>query len=160
MKIEVNYHQNKNLSANEIQVSVESANLSADVQKIINTLESLDNHFDVVPLSIDDKVVMVPMDSIIAIEVYESQLTVYTVEQNYQLRGKLKTMLQRLGNGDFIQVSKNSIINLNHLNSLEASFSGNMMAFLDDELKITVSRKYLSDLKASLGMWVIYEKNN
>lgn len=152
MKIEVNYHQNKNLSANEIQVSVESANLSADVQKIINTLESLDNHFDVVPLSIDDKVVMVPMDSIIAIEVYESQLTVYTVEQNYQLRGKLKTMLQRLGNGDFIQVSKNSIINLNHLNSLEASFSGNMMAFLDDELKITVSRKYLSDLKASLGM--------
>lgn len=152
MKIEVNYHQNKNLSANEIQVSVESANLSADVQKIINTLESLDNHFDVVPLSIDDKVVMAPMDSIIAIEVYENQLTVYTVEQNYQLRGKLKTMLQRLGNGDFIQVSKNSIINLNHLNSLEASFSGNMMAFLDDELKITVSRKYLSDLKASLGM--------
>lgn len=152
MKIEVNYHQNKNLNANEIQVSIESANLSSDVQKIINTLESLDNHFDVVPLSIDDKVVMVPQDSIIAIEVYESQLTVYTVEQNYQLRGKLKTMLQRLSNGDFIQVSKNSVINLNHLNSLEASFSGNMMAFLDHELKITVSRKYLSDLKASLGM--------
>lgn len=152
MKIEVNYHQNKNLNANEIQVSIESANLSSDVQKIINTLESLDNHFDVVPLSIDDKVVMVPQDSIIAIEVYESQLTVYTVEQNYQLRGKLKTMLQRLSNGYFIQVSKNSVINLNHLNSLEASFSGNMMAFLDHELKITVSRKYLSDLKASLGM--------
>lgn len=152
MKIEVNYHQNKNLDANEIQVSVESANLSSDVQKIINTLESLDSHFDVVPLSIDDKVVMVPQDSIIAIEVYESQLTVYTVDQNYQLRGKLKTMLQRLDNGDFIQVSKNSVINLNHLNSLEASFSGNMMAFLDQELKITVSRKYLADLKASLGM--------
>ena len=152
MKIEVNYHQNKELAADEIHVEISSTGLSSDVQKIINTIEQLDSHFDVVPLSIDDKVVMVQTTAIIAIEVYENELTVYTLNQNYQLRGKLKAMLQRLDPSDFIQISKNTIINLNHLNSLEASFSGNMTAFLDNNLKLTVSRKYLVELKKSLGM--------
>lgn len=152
MKIEINYRQNKDLATDKIQVEVSSASLSADVQKIINTVEQLDNHFAVVPLSIDDKVVMVQTKTIIAIEVYENELTVYTLDQNYRLRGQLKNMLQRLDQGDFIQISKNAIINLNHLNSLEASFSGNMTAFLDNNLKLTVSRKYLIDLKKNLGM--------
>lgn len=152
MKIDVNYHQKKSLADDQIEVTIESSSLSTDVQKLINMLENFDGHFDVVPLAVNDKVLMVPTEKIIAIEVYENELTVYTVDHNYQLRGKLKAMLQRLDNGDFIQISKNAIINLNHLNSLEASFSGNMTAFLDASLKLTVSRKYLSELKMSLGM--------
>jgi len=151
MKIDVNYQQNKQLPDKKIEVTIESQALSNDVQKLINTIENLDNHFDVVPLAVDDKVLMVATNSIIAFEVYDNELTIYTDEQNYQLRGTLKTMLQRL-NSNFIQVSKNSVINLNHLESLEAAFSGNMTAFLTNKLKITVSRKYLSDLKNSLGM--------
>jgi len=151
MKIDVNYQQNKQLPDKKIEVTIESQALSTDVQKLINTIENLDNHFDVVPLAVDDKVLMVATNSIISFEVYDNELTIYTAEQNYQLRGTLKTMLQRL-NSNFIQVSKNSVINLNHLESLEAAFSGNMTAFLTNKLKITVSRKYLSDLKNSLGM--------
>ena len=151
MKIDVNYQQNKQLPDKKIEVTIESQALSTDVQKLINTIENLDNHFDVVPLAVDDKVLMIATNSIIAFEVYDNELTIYTDEQNYQLRGTLKTMLQRL-NSNFIQVSKNSVINLNHLESLEAAFSGNMTAFLTNKLKITVSRKYLSDLKNSLGM--------
>jgi len=151
MKIDVNYQQNKQLPDKKIEVTIESQALSTDVQKLINTIENLDNHFDVVPLAVDDKVLMIATNSIIAFEVYDNELTIYTDEQNYQLRGTLKTMLQRL-NSNFIQVSKNSVINLNHLESLEAAFSGNMTAFLTNGLKITVSRKYLSELKNSLGM--------
>ncbi|KRN99913.1 LytTR family DNA-binding domain-containing protein [Companilactobacillus kimchiensis] len=151
MKIEVNYHQDKELTDDEIQVVVKSKGLTADVQKVITMLENLDNQVDVIPLAVNDRIVLVQMDTIIAIEVYENELTVYTMDNNYQLRGKLNAMLQRL-NGNFIQISKNTIINLNHLNSLEASFSSNMLAFLDNNLKLTVSRKYLSELKKSLGM--------
>lgn len=152
MKIGINYHQNKELSEDKIEVSIESKSLSPDVQKIVTLLENIDNHLDVVPLTVNEKVMMIPTDKIIAIEVYENELTVYTVEDDYQLRGKLKSMLERLSKNDFIQISKNTMINLNHLNSLEASFSGNMMAFLDKDLKFTVSRKYLIELKKSLGM--------
>lgn len=152
MKIGINYHQNKELPEDKIEISIESKSLSPDVQKIITLLENIDSHLDVIPLTVNEKVMMIPADKIIAIEVYENELTVYTFEEDYRLRGKLKSMLQRLSNNDFIQISKNTIINLNHLNSLEASFSGNMMAFLDKNLKLTVSRKYLIELKKSLGM--------
>ncbi|MCH4009422.1 LytTR family DNA-binding domain-containing protein [Companilactobacillus sp.] len=152
MKINVNYQQNNILSEGQIEVTVSAKQLSDDVQKLVNSISDLDNHFGVVPLSINDKVIMVPTEEIIAIEVYENELTVYTITDNYQLKGKLKTMLQRLTNDDFLQISKNAIINLNYLLSLEASFSGNMTAFLKNNLKMTVSRKYLSELKENLGM--------
>lgn len=152
MKIDVNYQQNKQLAANQIAVTVQSKSLSSDVQKLVTTLENFDNHFDVMPLAIDEKVVMVQTNDIIAITILDGELTVYTSQQEFHLRGKLKAMLQRLDVNDFIQISKSAVINLNHLHSLEASFSGNMTAFLDEKLKLTVSRKYLLELKESLGM--------
>jgi len=74
MKIDVNYQQNKQLPDKKIEVTIESQALSNDVQKLINTIENLDNHFDVVPLAVDDKVLMVATYSLIAFEVYDNEL--------------------------------------------------------------------------------------
>lgn len=152
MKIEINYQQKDDMPVDKAKVTVEAQSFSGDVQNLMKTIDNLDNHTDVVPLAVDDRVVMIQLDEIIAIEVYKNELTVYTQIKAYKLRGKLKEMYQRLNNGDFIQISKSAVINLNHLSSLEASFSGNMLAFMDNDEKLTVSRKYLIQLKESLGM--------
>ncbi|CAJ1190038.1 hypothetical protein FD33_GL000907 [Companilactobacillus paralimentarius DSM 13238 = JCM 10415] len=152
MKIEINYQQKDDMPVDKAKVTVEAQSFSDDVQNLMKTIDNLDNHTDVVPLAVDDRVVMIQLDEIIAIEVYKNELTVYTQVKAYKLRGKLKEMYQRLNNGDFIQISKSAVINLNHLSSLEASFSGNMLAFMDNDEKLTVSRKYLTQLKESLGM--------
>ncbi|GEO59557.1 LytTR family DNA-binding domain-containing protein [Companilactobacillus bobalius] len=152
MKIEINYQQKDDMPVDKAKVTVEAQSFSGDVQNLMKTIDNLDNHTDVVPLAVDDRVVMIQLDEIIAIEVYKNELTVYTQIKAYKLRGKLKEMYQRLNNGDFIQISKSAVINLNHLSSLEASFSGNMLAFMDNDEKLTVSRKYLTQLKESLGM--------
>lgn len=152
MKIEINYQQKDDMPVDKAKVTVEAQSFSDDVQNLMKTIDNLDNHTDVVPLAVDDRVVMIQLDEIIAIEVYKNELTVYTQVKAYKLRGKLKEMYQRLNNGDFIQISKSAVMNLNHLSSLEASFSGNMLAFMDNDEKLTVSRKYLTQLKESLGM--------
>ncbi|CAJ2236406.1 LytTR family DNA-binding domain-containing protein [Companilactobacillus paralimentarius] len=152
MKIEINYQQKDDMPVDKAKVTVEAQSFSDDVQNLMKTIDNLDNHTDVVPLAVDDRVVMIQLDEIIAIEVYKNELTVYTQVKAYKLRGKLKEMYQRLNKGDFIQISKSAVINLNHLSSLEASFSGNMLAFMDNGEKLTVSRKYLTQLKESLGM--------
>lgn len=152
MKIEINYQQKDDMPVDKAKVTVEAQSFSDDVQNLMKTIDNLDNHTDVVPLAVDDRVIMIQLDEIIAIEVYKNELTVYTQVKAYKLRGKLKEMYQRLNNGDFIQISKSAVINLNHLSSLEASFSGNMLAFMDNDEKLTVSRKYLTQLKESLGM--------
>lgn len=152
MKIEINYQQKDDMPADKAKVIVEARSFSDDVQSLLKTIEKLDSHTDVVPLAVDDRVVMIQLDEIIAIEVYKNELTVYTQTKVHKLKGKLKEIYQRLNNGDFIQISKSALINLNHLSSLEASFSGNMLAFMDNDEKLTVSRKYLPQLKESLGM--------
>lgn len=95
---------------------------------------------------------MVALSKLIAIEVYGSELTLYTTDGTYQQRGVLKKMLERLGNANFMQVAKGTVINLDHLTALEASFSESMIASLTDELKLNVSRKYLPVLRQKLGM--------
>ncbi|GEO47446.1 LytTR family DNA-binding domain-containing protein [Companilactobacillus kimchii] len=152
MKIEINYQQEGDIPTDKVKVTVKAQSFSDDVQRLLRTIKNLDNYTDVVPLAVEDRVVMVQLDEIIAIEVYKNELTVYTQAKVYKLKGKLKEMYQRLNNGDFIQISKSALINLNHLSSLEASFSGNMLAFMDNDEKLTVSRKYLIQLKESLGM--------
>lgn len=150
--MKINFNQDDKIPKNEIDVTVKAANFSDEVQELMRKLEELNAKFSAVPLSVDDRVVMVQIDQIIAIEVLDNELTVYTHERNYQLRGQLKKMAERINDGNFVQISKNTVINLNHLDSLEAAFSGNMTAFLTDDLKFSVSRKYLSDLKKQLGM--------
>lgn len=150
--MKINFNQDDKIPKNEIDVTVKAANFSDEVQELMRKLEELNAKFSAVPLSVDDRVVMVQIDQIIAIEVLDNELTIYTHEKNYQLRGQLKKMAERINDGNFVQISKNTVINLNHLDSLEAAFSGNMTAFLTDDLKFSVSRKYLSDLKKQLGM--------
>lgn len=150
--MKINFNQDDKIPKNEIDVTVKAANFSDEVQELMRKLEELNAKFSAVPLSVDDRVVMVQIDQIIAIEVLDAELTVYTHERKYQLRGQLKKMAERINDGNFVQISKNTVINLNHLDSLEAAFSGNMTAFLTDDLKFSVSRKYLSGLKKQLGM--------
>jgi DNA-binding LytR/AlgR family response regulator len=58
----------------------------------------------------------------------------------------------RLASPDFVQVSKHAIVNLNHLLSLEDSFSGSMTAKLSEHTKTSVSRKYVQLLAQRLGL--------
>ena len=150
--MKINFNQDDKIPKNEIDITVKASNFSNEVQELMRKLEELNAKFSAIPLSVDDRVVMVQIEQIIAVEVFENELTVYTPEKNYRLRGQLKKMTERINDGNFVQISKNTVINLNHLDSLEAAFSGNMTAFLTDDLKFSVSRKYLTDLKKQLGM--------
>ncbi|MFV8214762.1 LytTR family DNA-binding domain-containing protein, partial [Streptococcus pluranimalium] len=65
---------------------------------------------------------------------------------------RLYQFKEKVGSQDMIQVSKQSLINIRHLERMEASFSGNMTAFLTGGLKIAVSRRYLKVLEKRLGL--------
>ena len=65
---------------------------------------------------------------------------------------RLYKFQERLNNPDFVQVSKHGLINIQHLEALEASFSGNMLAILTGKRKVDVSRRYLKNLEKRLGL--------
>ncbi|MHC9531858.1 LytTR family DNA-binding domain-containing protein [Dellaglioa sp. BT-FLS60] len=150
--MKINFEQNDELNDDEIVINLQANALSHDVLKILQQLENLNTQVGMIPITVEDRVVMVQTSEILAIEVYGSELTIHTIVKNYSVKGQLKTMIERLNNHDFIQVSKSTVININQLESLEAAFSGNMTAFMTNQLKLIVSRKYLPELRRQLRM--------
>ena len=84
--MKINFNQDDKIPKNEIDVTVKAANFSDEVQELMRKLEELSVKFSAIPLSIKDRVVMVQVKQIIAIEVFENELTIYTHEENYQHR--------------------------------------------------------------------------
>ncbi|MHA8110333.1 LytTR family DNA-binding domain-containing protein [Lactobacillaceae bacterium Melli_B4] len=151
--MKVDFHQDDQLGPDEIKLVVNAQQLTPNVVDLINQLSHLrTTSSKVLPLSIDDRVEMVDLGTIIAIEVFGNDLTVETEDRDYSLRGQLKAILSKLNDARFIQIARGIAINIDHLNSLEAGFSGNMTAFLDRQIKLNVSRKYLPALKERLRM--------
>ncbi|MDO1605940.1 LytTR family DNA-binding domain-containing protein [Lactobacillus sp. YT155] len=150
--MKINFIQNQELTDNEIIVNVESKEYSEEVKNIMASIDNKDRGQDILAINGPDKIFTISVEQIIAIEIWKNELTFLNVDGKYSAKGKLFEVIERLNSDDFVQVSKSSVINLNHLQYLEASFSGNMLAVLNNDVKETVSRRYLANLKMRLGV--------
>ena len=150
--MKVSFKQDATMQPDDLQVYVKAAQLSPAVLQILQQIQQLADSHATLPLLVGERVIVLPTNEIVAIEVYGDQLSVHTRQEVYQSRGQLKTVLAKLDPQAFIQVTKSSLLNINYLTSLEASFSGNMTAFMGNNMKLTVSRKYLPALKRLLGL--------
>lgn len=149
--MKIKFISDPNLTSHEIQIDVRSNELNKDVINLLSDLEKLNSNSDLIPIKVDDQIKLVNQSEIVAVEVNESILTFQMQNQVLTTRGNLKSLLLNLNNS-FIKISKFSIINIKQLSSLEASFSGNMTAMMKNGSKITVSRRYLSDLRERIGL--------
>ena len=76
---------------------------------------------------------------------------IYTDTKKYYSRKRLYEMLNQLKCG-FMQISKQTVIKLSCVQSVEAGFSGTLLLKLKNGASDYVSRKYLPDLKKYLGI--------
>lgn len=106
----------------------------------------------VIPIRTDDHLVMVKIEDLILADIDKNLLTIYTVDGIYKTKETLTNFQNRINRRNFIQISRHSIINIDHLESLSDSFSGNMMAKMTRGIKSSVSRKYVKSLMNYLGL--------
>lgn len=145
------FKENKN--QNDLMLTIEKAHYDKQVSELVDYLEAFQSmKTDVVAVKSDDHIYLLKMDEIIALEVDGDYLLVMTKEKTFRMRERLYKMKDRLPSDHFVQVSKQSLINLDHLQMMEASFSGNMLAILTNKTKIIISRRYLKNLEEKLGL--------
>ncbi|VDG25434.1 LytTR family DNA-binding domain-containing protein [Lactiplantibacillus mudanjiangensis] len=106
----------------------------------------------IIPIKTPDRLVMIKVQTIVSVEIQANLLCLYTTGETVQTRDTLRHFMQRLPGTTFVQVSKHGLLNLDHLRSLEDSFSGNMTAILANQVKADVSRKYVKNLMQRLGI--------
>ncbi|EFJ70138.1 LytTr DNA-binding domain protein [Lactobacillus paragasseri JV-V03] len=150
--MDVKFHSNPNLEEDQIEVKVISARQTTNVNNLLSYIKNFDKKVDsLLPVKTEDRILTIKIEEIIKVEVEKTELSFYTTNSVIKTNGRLYQILEKLNN-DFVQVSKHGIINLNYLESLEAAFTGNMIAKLDFKQKTDVSRRYLPELEKKLGL--------
>ena len=148
----VEFEPNSNLEKDQIKVKVTSVEETQQVKSLLAYIKNFDKKIDsILPVKTEDRILTIKVDEIIKIEVIKTELTFYTTSVVVKTNGRLYQILEKLNN-DFVQVSRHGIINLNYLESLEAGFTGNMVARLSFKQKSDVSRRYLPELEKKLGL--------
>lgn len=150
--MKISFNQDTSLATDEIMVSIKAAHLNTKVTRLLELLDQLDKQKETLPIVIDYQVNLIPCYQIVALEVLGEQVTIHTITQDYQLYGQLKNVLAKLDATKFVRISRSAALNLDYLKLLEPSFSGNMVARMQNNLKLIISRKYLPDLKHHLGL--------
>lgn len=150
--MDVKFHSNPNLEEDQIEVKVVSARQTTNVNNLLSYIKNFDKKVDsLLPVKTEDRILTIKIEEIIKVEVEKTELSFYTTNSVIKTNGRLYQILEKLNN-DFVQVSKHGIINLNYLESLEAGYTGNMIAKLDFKQKTDVSRRYLPELEKKLGL--------
>ena len=146
--MDVEFHSNPNLEEDQIEVKVISARQTTNVNNLLSYIKNFDKKVDsLLPVKTEDRILTIKIEEIIKVEVEKTELSFYTTNAVIKTNGRLEKL-----NNDFVQVSKHGIINLNYLESLEAGFTGNMIAKLAFKQKTDVSRRYLPELEKKLGL--------
>ena len=150
--MDVEFHSKPNLEEDQIEVKVISARQTTNVNNLLSYIKNFDKKVDsLLPVKTEDRILTIKIEEIIKVEVEKTELSFYTTNAVIKTNGRLYQILEKLNN-DFVQVSKHGIINLNYLESLEAGFTGNMIAKLAFKQKTDVSRRYLPELEKKLGL--------
>ncbi|MFD1550311.1 LytTR family DNA-binding domain-containing protein [Levilactobacillus fuyuanensis] len=147
------FEKNSEIDPADPLVVVQAA---SETEAVLDLLAYLDRYAATQPgmiaVKTPDRLVMVKVATIISAEIQTATLLLYTTSGVVTTKEPLRHLLQRLANPNFVQVSKHSVLNLDHLEALEDSFSGNMTATLTAKVKTDVSRKYVKGLMRRLGI--------
>ncbi|MDF7663175.1 LytTR family DNA-binding domain-containing protein [Bifidobacterium sp. ESL0763] len=155
----ITFRANPELEDGEINIVVEAAAPTADAIGVMKAAETLGRRASqTISIDTGDRLEIVRKNAVIAVEVHGNSLVVRLAASagspahSLVTKDRLQRFLESLPSSDFMQISKQVAINLRHLQSLEASYSGNMTAKLTGGVDETVSRRYVAGLKQALGV--------
>lgn len=97
------------------------------------------------------------LDTILFFETFENMVQAHTEKEIYQIKYRLYE-LEELLPRHFIRVSKSTILNVNHIYSVDRNLtSSSVVQFYKSHKQVYVSRNYYKELKQRLGERRSYE---
>ena len=108
-------------------------------------------HADIHTNELTGNVALLELGEIYMFRVEDKQVNVYTQNNSYVIKKALYQVEDSL-NGDFVRISKTTIVNLKKIKRVAPSLRGMMFIELKNGLKDNISRKYLPDFKQALDL--------
>ena len=146
MKVRIEISENMN--GDEVIIRCEK--LDERVQRVYNTVMDITKCSRDFMLYKGKTEYYIPLDSILFFETSNNSISAHTVDSVYETTYRLYE-LEELLPGNFMRVSKSTIINLNHIYSISRNLtSSSEIQLMNTHKKVFVSRYYYKSLKLRL----------
>lgn len=146
--MKVNLFVSRDIS--EPYADIHTNELTDNVTKAISILES-DESSDIIAVKKGSDIALVEFSEIFMFRVEDKQVKVYTQDSEYLIKKPLYQVEENL-TGDFVRISKTTIVNFKKIERVAPSLKGMMFIELKNGLKDNISRKYLPDFKKALDL--------
>ncbi|MGN7479846.1 LytR/AlgR family response regulator transcription factor [Solibacillus silvestris] len=125
--------------------------ITARIEMAKNLLEN-EEFSSKIPVYQGKKLILLEQNKIQLIRTELGNVIVYMEDGSwYEVRETLQYLENTLGE-QFIRISKGSLINMDCIKSVKASFNGTMEVLLDNDLEDIISRNYRKLFKERLGV--------
>ena len=134
----------------EPHADIHTNELTDNITKAMSILESDDSN-DLLAVKNGSDITLLEFNDVFMLRVENKQVKVYTENNEYLIRKPLYQVEESLS-GDFVRISKTTIVNLKKIKRVAPSLKGMMFIELKNGLKDNISRKYLPDFKNALDL--------
>ena len=134
----------------EPYADIHTNELTDNITKAMSILES-DDVNDLLAVKNGSDIALLEFSDVYMFRVEDKQVKVYTENSEYLIKKPLYQVEETL-DGDFVRISKSTIVNLKRIDRVAPSLKGMMFIELKNGLKDNISRKYLPDFKQALDL--------
>ena len=134
----------------EPHAEIHTNELTDNITKAMSILESDDTN-EILAVKNGSDITLLQFDDVFMLRVENKQVKVYAENNEYLIRKPLYQVEESLS-GDFVRISKTTIVNLKKIKRVAPSLKGMMFIELKNGLKDNISRKYLPDFKNALDL--------
>lgn len=108
---------------------------------------------ETIPLQTADRIVLIKIESIVAISLNKGDMSVYTDKEEFTIQGTLNGWEEKLVDyPSFIRVHRSFIINLQKMKEIQPWFNHTYQLTMENQLKVPVSRFYIPVFREAVGL--------
>ena len=139
-----------NSEIEEEEIVIRARTFSEEIKSLSEMLENKKETSDYLMLYDDKKEYLIHLNDIIFFETESDNVYAHTKDFAYLCKMRLYELEKKLP-GDFVRISKSTIINISQIYSIERKFNAaSLIQFNDCNKEVYVSRRYYSMLKDKL----------
>jgi len=131
----------------ETEIIINCCRMGDDIDKLLAAIRVLDMKLTGRK---EGRQYIIETADIIFIESVEKHTFLYSLNGVYESSYKLYELEEKLAEHDFLRASKNSLFNINHIQSIEPDFDRRLIITMTGDNKLIVSRQYAAAVKEKL----------
>lgn len=141
MEINIEKIAKTNMQENKINVIIEHNNKDKEIEKLIKYIKKYN---DLIIVQKDYQLIEIYYNDIVFFYSKEKSNYCRTMNDEYKIKSRLYE-IERLST-NFIRISKNCIINIQHVKKFDMSQTGKIKVILENDIALDVSRRKIRDM--------------